>query len=134
MTETGRIREIRGNLIIIAPEKGAACFGCTNQECRAGGGIITAENISALPLETGQEVEVEVQGAALLGQSLAALLPPALSFAVGYVLGRLLFPESGEGAAAGVGVIFLFAAAFIVYLIRKRKPAGMAYSVTKIIG
>ena len=132
MTETGVVQEIRGNVVIIAPDMSAACFGCMNHECRKGGRI-TAENTGALPLEKGQTVEVKSSNASLLGQALAAFLPPLLGFIAGYTLIRRLFPGAPEGAAPGAGVLFLFAAAFFVYLARKKRPAGNVHTVTRVV-
>ena len=133
MTETGKVRELREKTVIVAPERGAACFGCMNAECRSGAGFITAENPSGLPLKAGQTVEVVTRGASLLGQALTALLPPILGFLLGFNLSRLVFPQAAEGAVAGMGVLFLFAAAFVVYLVRKKHPAGKGYEVKRII-
>ena len=133
MTETGTIREIRENLVIVAPEKSAACFGCINHECKTAGGFITAENPEALPLKNGQTVEVKAPGINILTQALAALLPPIMGFIAGYTITRLLFQKAGESAAAFFGAIFLFITAFVVYWIRKKYPANRAYKVTRIL-
>ena len=133
MTETGTVREIKENLVVIAPDRSAACFGCMNLECKSGGGFITAENPKALPLKTGQMVEVAAPGAGIFRQALTAFLPPALGFVAGYTLSRLLFPKAGEGLFAFIGAAFLFIAAFIVYWARKKFPAKREYTVTKIV-
>jgi sigma-E factor negative regulatory protein RseC len=130
LIETGKVREIKGKFVVIAPDKSSACFGCMNMECKSGGRFITAENPLDLPVETGQLVEVETE-ASLLPQALTAFLPPILGFIAGFLIIRLLFPETGEGAAAGMGVIFLFASAFVVY--RMKKNAGGGYRVRRII-
>ena len=134
MTETGKVRELREKTVIVLPDRSAACFGCMNHECRSGAGLITAENPASLPLKTGQTVEVVTQGASLLGQALIALLPPILGFLLGFNLTRLAFPEAADGASAGIGVIFLFAAAFAVYFVRKKHPASKGYEVKRILG
>ena len=135
MTETGKVREVREKTVIVAPDRGDACFGCMNAECKGGVGLITAENPGGLPLKTGQTVEVATINASLLSQALVALLPPILGFLLGFNLSRLVFPfpTAPDGASAGMGVLFLFAAAFVVYLVRKKHPAGKGYRVTKII-
>jgi len=134
MTETGKVREVRENIVVVAPERSAACFGCMNHECRSGAGFITAENPASLPLKTGQTVEVVSRSKSLLSQALAALLPPILGFLLGFNLTRLVFPEAADGASAGMGVLFLFAAAFAVYFVRKKYPAGKGYEVKRILG
>ena len=132
MTEKGSILEINGKTVIVAPDLSDSCFGCMNQECKARG-FISAENPLALPLAAGQVVEMEAPGVSLIKQALTAFLPPVLSFTTAYILTRFLFPNAGEGAAGGIGVIFLFAAAFIVYKARKRIAAGEVFTVTRII-
>ena len=136
MTETGKVREVRENLVMIAPDRSAACFGCMNHECRSGAGLITAENPGGLSLRTGQTVEVATINTSLLGQALIAILPPILGFLFGYNLSRLVFPfpTAPDGAPVGMGLFFLFAAAFVVYLVRKKHPASRGYRVTRILG
>jgi len=142
MTETGRVREINGKTVIIKPDLGGICFGCIKEECGACGGInavgiyagcIIAENQLSLTLKTGQTVEVSAPGASIFRQAMAALIPPALGFTAGFFLTRLILPKAGEGACAAAGVIFLFAVAFIVYTVRKRKPPDKVYTITKIL-
>jgi positive regulator of sigma E activity len=132
MTEKGLIREINGRRISLAPDMSAACFGCMNSECKKTG-FISAENPLKLPLAIGQTVEVEAQGISIFLQALVILLPPIISFITGYALINSFFPKAGEGAAIGAAFIFLFAAAFIVYRIRKSKPARWEYVVSRII-
>ena len=136
MTETGKVREVREETVIVAPDRGDGCFGCMNSECKNGAGFITAENPEGLSLKTGQIVEVCTVNASLLGQTLIALLPPILGFLLGFNLSRLVFPfpTAPDGASAGMGLLFLFAAAFVVYLIRKKHPAGKGYKITRVLG
>ena len=133
MTEKGRVREINGDLVIVATDMSATCFGCMNQECKSQGGIIKAENPNALPLKTGQLVELEAPGKGIVGQALAAFLPPALSFITGFLLIRYLFPKAGEGAAAAISVVILFATAYIIYRIRKSKPVKNEFLITRVL-
>lgn len=134
MIETGRVLEIKENTVTIAPDRSAACFGCMNMECKKGGGFITAENPLALLLETGQMVEVQSPPAiTFLTQALMAFLPPIMGFIAGFLLSRFLFPEAGEGVHVFLGIVLLFTAAFIVYMIGRKKPAGKAYTVTRIV-
>ena len=144
MTETGIVREVKEKTVIVAPDRSAACFGCMNvgmnagsihAGCRSGAGFITAENPGGLSLRTGQTVEVVSSSASLLSQALIALLPPILGFLLGFNLSRLVFPfpTAPDGASAGMGLLFLFAAAFVVYFVRKKHPAAQGYKVTRII-
>ena len=144
MTETGKVQEVRENLVIVAPERSAACFGCMNigmnascihAGCKSGAGFITAENPAGLPVKTGQTVEVGTVNSSLLSQALISLLPPILGFLLGFNLSRLVFPfpTAPDGTSVGMGLLFLFAASFVVYLIRKKYPAAQGYKVTRII-
>ncbi|GHV32767.1 hypothetical protein AGMMS4952_23770 [Spirochaetia bacterium] len=121
MTETGRIREIRGETITITRENSIACFGCMNQECKVKELSYSAENPGGLDLAPGQLVETEAVASAVK-QGLTVLLPPVLGFIAGYILTGVLFPAVGDPARAAAGVLLLFAAAFILYFIRRRSP------------
>jgi sigma-E factor negative regulatory protein RseC len=123
MTETGVIREVKGNTAIVAHDASSVCFGCMNHECRNAKLFFAADNPKALPLKIGQTVEVKASAVFAPGQALAAFAVPVLSFIAGYILTGFIFPKAGEGAHAGAGVIFLFTAAFIVYRVRKKRPA-----------
>ena len=137
MTETGKVLEINGKTVSIKldserPDLPDACFGCMKEECKTCVSII-AENPLSLSLKAGQTVEVSAQGTAIFRQALEALVPPALGFVAGFFLARFFIPEASEGAWAASGVIFLFASAFIVYDVRKRRPPAKVYTVTGII-
>jgi sigma-E factor negative regulatory protein RseC len=137
MTEKGRIRDIQEKTVTVTPDIGAACFGCMNRECRSRGGI-SAENSNAFPLQKGQMVEITAPRMPVLMQTLTTLLPPVLGFITGYISAALCFPLAGEAVHAGAGVILLFAAAFIVYTIKKRKRASggsteKSFVVTRVI-
>jgi len=136
MTKTGKVREINGKTVSIKldtgkPDLGGICFGCIKEECGPCG--IIAENPLSLSLKTGQTVEVSAPGTSIFRQAMAALIPPALGFTAGFFLTRLFLPKASEAACAFAGVIFLFAAAFIVYAVSKRKPLDKAFTVTRII-
>jgi len=122
MTETGIIRDIKENSIIVAHDAGSACFGCMNHECRNKKLFFAADNPKDLPLKIGQTVEVKASTVLAPGQAIMAFLIPILGFISGFILCRFLFPEAGEGAFAFTGVIFLFAASFVVFRIRKKRP------------
>ena len=133
MTENGKVCEVKGNIVVVAVDKSDSCFGCMNIECKNRVGLITAENSSGLLLAPGQTVEVQASSASFMKQAFAAFLPPLLSFIAGFMLCQYLLPAAGEGAAAGMGIIFLFAAAFIVFMIKRKHPENRAWLVTKIV-
>jgi len=132
MTEKGMVREIKGTLVIISPLKSETCFGCMNMECK-NSGLISAENPNAIKIEKGQMVEVEACSTSIFLEALIALLPPFLFLTLGFILTRFYFPDAGEGAAAFIGIILLFASAFIIYLIRKKHPSKISFLVKKVI-
>jgi positive regulator of sigma E activity len=132
MIETGIIREINGKTVIIKPDAQDACFGCLKEECKACGSI-TAENPLSLSLASGQKVEVSAPVASIFRQALAALVPPAAGFTAGFFIIRVFFKEAGEGAAAGVGALFLFASSYVIFKLRAKIPAGKVFTVTRII-
>jgi sigma-E factor negative regulatory protein RseC len=117
----GRIHNIAGKTIYLAPAQ-SACFGCMNAACKSRPQLVVAENHRNLDLTLGQLVEIEIPSKQLLQQAAAVLLPPIAGFIAGFLLIRALFPFSSDGARAAAGVVFLFAAAFITYAVRKRFP------------
>ena len=133
MTEKGRVREIQGSRVTVVTDCEAACFGCMKTECKEKNSFIEAENSFSLPLEIGQEVEVTARTASLFNQALIALVPPVISFTLGYLLTRFFFPGAGEGTAAFAGIFFLFLAAFIVYAAAGGKNKTGLFTVTRII-
>jgi sigma-E factor negative regulatory protein RseC len=131
MTETGKIKEIRGTTLTIARENDAACFGCLDKECKARSFSYNAENTTGLPLRPGQLVETET-AASPLKQGLTALLPPTLGFVAGYAMAGSAFPAAGEPARAAAGVLLLFAAAAALYLVRRRRPPKIVRRVVRV--
>jgi sigma-E factor negative regulatory protein RseC len=132
VTETGKVKEIRGVTVTIARESDAACFGCMDKECKARSFSYSAENTSGLSLRPGQLVETKTAGSTLR-QSLAALLPPPLGFVAGYLATGLAFPGSGEPPRAAGGVLVFFAAAAVFYFIRRRYPPWIVREVVRVI-
>jgi positive regulator of sigma E activity len=133
LLERGKVREISGNRVTIIPDRSAACFGCMNMECKAGGGFLIAENPLGLPVETGQMVEAQTDAVSLIPQALTAFLPPNLGFTAGFIPTRRLIPGAGEAVAAFAGLALFFSAAFTLYKARRGKPGGTSYTVTRIL-
>jgi sigma-E factor negative regulatory protein RseC len=133
MIERGKIREIRGNSLIIDRESDIACFGCMDRECKARAFSYSAENTAGLPLKPGQLVETET-AASPLKQGLGALLPPLLGFVAGYALPGLAIPAPGEPLRAATGALLLFAVAGILYLVRRRHPPRIIRRVVRVAG
>jgi sigma-E factor negative regulatory protein RseC len=141
MTETGLVREISGDLVVLSLDRPRACGGCghrgprdrargcseaaSKQGCPSNQALLTALNRKSLPLVPGQRVGVEFPAGSALVQALTALLPPLLGFAAGYVLGGLVLPPEREALRAALGGGGLFFAAGIVYFIRKYLPPGL---------
>jgi hypothetical protein len=127
---TGAVVELSGNRVKVRPTDCAACFGCLRADCAARG-LVTVENREKLPLSPGQRVEIRSPFAALLGQTLASLLPLLLGFAAGYGLsGFFALPEPARAAA---GIPGFLAAGGIVYALRRRFPAAALPRVRRIL-
>jgi sigma-E factor negative regulatory protein RseC len=133
MTETGKIKEIRGTTLTIDRENDAACFGCLDKECKARAFSYNAENTAGLSLRPGQLVETET-AASPVKQGLGALLPPALGFIAGYAATGLAFPAAGEPPRAAAGALLFFAVAGALYLIRRRHPPRIIRRVVRVVG
>jgi hypothetical protein len=78
---------------------------------------------ASCPMGAGGPIGGGVPRRLLLLQGAAALLPPALGFAAGFILTGLLFPLSGEGLRAAAGAALMFLCALGVYLVRRPSPA-----------
>jgi hypothetical protein len=103
-----------------SPDELSFCRGCSrlkNPPCPLGG------------RDRGENAgRREVPRRILFSQAAAALLPPALGFAAGFILTGFFFPRSGEGPRAAVGVVLMFLFAFGVYLFRRGCPAESSQS------
>ncbi|MDR1955585.1 MAG: SoxR reducing system RseC family protein [Treponema sp.] len=128
---TGRIHAIAGTTVTI--HQGATCFGCMRPECNPQARLFTAHNSRRLPLKIGQMVEIEAAQVMLIGQALAALLPPALGFLGGFMLTGLLAPGAGDPARAAGGALGLFALAYLTYHIRKGCPTETTFHVARVL-
>jgi sigma-E factor negative regulatory protein RseC len=104
-----------------------------HQECKTRARFFTAKNSLQFPLAIGQVVQIETPKGMLVEQALAALLPPLLGFMGGFMLSGLLVPASGDPARAAGGVLGLFIAAYLTYLIRKKYPAKTTLHVVGIV-
>jgi hypothetical protein len=102
-----------------------------NKECKSGGITYPASNPQRLSLTPGQLVETECP--APLKQALGTLLPPALGFIAGYLLTGICFPAAGDPARAAAGVLLMFLAGAVRFLIGKRFGTGGLPRVTKVI-
>ena len=132
MIEQGSIESLSGALAAVRPKSSAACFGCMNRRCKAGRELILAENHLGLPLTIGQVVETEFPAASAQLQAALALGPPVLGFIAGYLLAGIAASPS-DPFRAFCGVTALFAAALIVYRIRRRFPPKNLQRVISII-
>ncbi|MDR2808662.1 MAG: SoxR reducing system RseC family protein [Spirochaetaceae bacterium] len=119
----GNVQNIKGKIVTIRCRESDLCFGCLNHRCKEQSRLIAAKNSKALPLVLGQIVEVKAASSVLAKQIAAALVPPVLGFIAGFTVFGLFFPEAGEAPQVFCGLAGLFAAAFIVYRIRRHFPA-----------
>ncbi|MDR1909382.1 MAG: SoxR reducing system RseC family protein [Spirochaetaceae bacterium] len=131
MIERGCIETIGEETVTVRQERGIACFGCMNQECKNTRGLIIARNATGRELRAGQLVETDIPGASILIETLGALLPPFLGFAAAYLVSGLLgLPES---ARAALGALGLFAAAGLLYLYRRSFPARTGPEIIRVL-
>ena len=137
MIETGRIESIADNVVQIRPKETDACFGCLNYECKKNRGLIRALNTFNLPIQIGQWVTAEVSNRSAIMQAVIALGPVLFGFIAGYFISGTGFlpieDPLSEGARAACGVAGLFAAAFIVYGIRRKFPPREIVRIVNII-
>ena len=137
MIETGRVESVADGFVQIRPKETGACFGCLNYECKKNRGLIRALNTFNLPIQTGQWVTAEIPNKSAFKQAAIALGPVLLGFIAGYIISGIGSPllegSLSEGARAACGVVGLFAAAFIVYGIRRKFPPKEIARIIQII-
>jgi hypothetical protein len=112
---------------------GAACFGCMDARCKAGKGLVTAENSGGLALAPGQLVETSVSGPSLALQALTALCPPFAGYAGTFALTGLAFPGLGEPARAALGVAGLAVVGFVCFKLCRRFQSGTPVRVLRVV-
>jgi sigma-E factor negative regulatory protein RseC len=129
----GKIRSVSGKMVVIEPDRPAGCFGCMRQDCAKGLAPITAENRDNLDLAPGLLVETGSSSRTLLQQCAAALSPPLLGFAAGFLLSGIIFPQSGDALRAACGALLLFAAALGFYFFRRQYPPKNIPRILRVI-
>lgn len=83
----------------------ANCAGCMNKEgCGLAGSLMKARDPGGLVKAPGQRVEVEISSGAQAAGAFWLLGLPLALFGAGYAAGSALFPASGEGPAALLGI------------------------------
>jgi positive regulator of sigma E activity len=93
-----------------------------NQKCRAGGGLLVAEDKKGLSPAPGELVEIEfAPGSALREGLLVILLPVAVCIAA-FLLSGPAFPYLGEASRAAIGLCALFGTAAVLCLVRRFFP------------
>ena len=130
MKRRGRIERVRGGTVMVREERGIACFGCMNQECRETG-LVTAINGTGRPLFPGQAVETDIPLSAVVRDVLFVLAPPLLVFAA--LFAAAARAGFAENARAALGVLGLFASAAAIYLFRRKRPPVSGPSVVRVL-
>ena len=138
MIERGKVCEVSGTTVTVDKQTMEFSFGCKCHGLHPVSRSLRAENKEGFPLSPGQLVEVETPTGRLVTQGLFTLLPPVLGFLGGYLLVPRLFPAippriSLDAPSAMGGVVGLFAAAFLVFFIRKLLPAKTAAKIIRIL-
>lgn len=105
MSERGTATKIDGSEVTVRIDLEANCAGCMNHEgCNLTGSFVKALDPEGLVRSTGARVELEIPSKAQAAGAFWLLGLPLALFAAGYFAGTALFPASGEGAAALLGI------------------------------
>lgn len=118
ITEDGVIVEVRPDTVLVQPERGERCEGCSTQFCRTdeGGGLII-EAKDPIGVKVGQRIRLEIQEASLAEYSFLLYGLPLIGLVAGAFggtwIGDLLGMGSGTdlfavASALGLTVLALF--------------------------
>lgn len=121
MTEHGIVQSIDGKVVTVVLRMMAGCQSCVNSSCKTNRTGVKAYNRDELPIAEGDSVEINIEGKAQLSGALWVLGLPLAIFASGYLLGRLIYPDSGEGPAVLFSVVGLVIGVVIGILVQKGK-------------
>ncbi len=133
MTERGMVTEIRDRLVTVQLEETEGCAGCHNDSCKTKRQAIQAWNRDRLGLSEGDEVEVEVSGAAQLEGALWVLGLPLATFVLGYFAVRAFAAGASELPAALGGLVGLALGMAIGVRAQKRKKVDTLPRVLRTV-
>lgn len=121
MKERGMVTGIDGKVVSVSLKMMAGCESCVNSSCKTTRTGIKAYNGEGLPLAEGDSVEILIEGKAQLAGAIWVLGLPLALFVAGYLVGRQLFPDAGEGPAVAFSVGALVLGMVVGILVQKGK-------------
>lgn len=134
MKEQGTATKIDGSVVTVRIDLEANCAGCMNKEgCGLAGSLMKARDPSGLVREPGQKVEVEISSGAQAAGAFWLLGLPLVLFGGGYALGSALFPGSGEGPAALLGIGGFALGLLAAFLLKRGNQTASLPVVTRIL-
>jgi len=126
MRESGTVRKIDGRVITITMDPSEGCAACMNGTCKSSRSALFAHNPDKIPLAEGDRVEVEIPGKEQAKSAFWALGLPLIMLFVGYGVGQLFFPQSGEGIKIIISALF-FGIFLVVGLLVQRRRNDLSF-------
>lgn len=105
MQEKVRVISIEGDIAKVVPLDALSCAGCSNAECRKGGGVFSAANRKGLAIRAGSEVRIDSAARSQLAQAFLSIGIPVLLGIVAWAGMGSFFPGSGDGLRAGAALL-----------------------------
>ncbi len=135
MKEQGTTTRIDGSEVTVRIDLEANCAGCMNKEgCALAGSLMQARDPSGLVRSVGQRVEVEISPGAQAAGAFWLLGLPLVLFGGGYAAGSVLFPASGEGPAALLGIGGFALGILAAFLLKRGSRSSALPVVTRVLG
>ncbi len=120
MKEVGTVNRIVGESVYLECGDTSACQGCSaGAFCKTKGREIEALNSRAIPLHSGDTIEIYLPPGRTIFSGFIVLIFPLLMFIFAFVIAGVALPESDEASRALFGVIGL-AAGFGISLLYNR--------------
>jgi sigma-E factor negative regulatory protein RseC len=103
ITEDGVVLEVRSDGVLVQPERGERCEGCSTQFCRTdeGGGLII-EAKDPIGAKVGQRIRLEIQEASLTEYSFYLYGLPLVALVIGAFGGTWIGSRLGLGSGTDV--------------------------------
>ncbi len=131
MTEHGIVTAIDGKIVTVVLRMMEGCASCVNSACKTNRTGVKAYNRDSLGIAEGDTVEIKIEGKAQLSGALWVLGLPLAVFIAGYLLGRFLYPASGEGPAVLFSVAGLALGGVVGIFVQKGKKLDSLPRVVK---
>lgn len=134
MKEQGTTTRIDGSVVTLRIDLEANCAGCMNKEgCGLAGSLMKARDPSGLVSAPGQRVEVEISPGTQAAGAFWLLGLPLVLFGGGYAAGSVLFPSSGEGPAALLGIGGFALGILAAFLLKRGTRTASLPAVTRVL-